>query len=853
MSKILRNALMAVTLLTAPSVALAKTPSAQAQLDTFTRQLGYHITVDNNGVTEGCLPKQACAAFTFTLTTPRTLPQSVAGSDWAIYASFIQPIMPTQNGIFDFTRINGDFYRITLKPGAKLAAGQTYTSNLLAPAHIYTPYFFFPNAYIVAGKLKPSVIAASRAGIDAETGQETLPFVTPFTDEARLANNAPGVDHVAWLTPERLYDQTAQREAATPAPEFIILPTPVSASHLPGAAIALGKGVAVSLSGVTPAEVAVALKALKAAGIAESKTGVPLTITIAAGQPESYHIVAKDGAVTITAADAAGASYALRSLAQQAAYEHGQLKPLEITDAPRFAYRGLHMDMARNFESKGHILAVIDEMAALKLNKLHLHLGDDEGWRLAIDGLPELTEIGSKRCHDLAEDTCLLPQLGAGPDNAPGVNGYLTRADYIEILKAAKARQIEVIPSFDMPGHSRAAVRSMEARYRRLMAAGKPVEASQYRLQDPDDTTAYISIQDYHDNTLNICLPSTYAFIDKVMESIKAMHDEAGEPLRIYHIGTDETAGAWVKSPACQKIMADKTITVQQLGASFITQVSDILGKKGIEPAGWSDGMGSVDPAQMPKKVQSNSWGSLFSGGGADAYRQANQGWDVVMSTPDVLYFDMPNAADGQERGYDWASRQTDIYKVFAFLPENLGANAVLMPNYIGVGQTIADPTPLQPGHRIAGMQGQIWSETTRSDRIADYLLFPRTLALAERAWHRAGWEPDYVAGKSYSYNDGSVDTAKVAADWQGFQARLLPQLSSLDAAGLTYRLPVPGAHIAGGKLEANTPIAGLAIQYKQTGTWKPYTGPVAVSGPVSLRIVSPNGKRVSRTVVVKP
>ncbi len=858
MSKLLRGLLLGATLLSTPALAAqaahaktapARAPSPQARLDAFASGLGYHITVtDNRVLGNGCPDKpvqQACFYADLDLTLPKTLPKS----DWAIYASFVSPLLPPQSDTFDLTHINGDLYKVSPKPGVVLVPGQTYRIGLMATAHLFSPYFLIPNAYVAADGLKARVIAASRATTDKETGQEILPFVTPYSDEARLATQN-AADQTQWLTPARLYDQTAMRTGAASAPEFAILPTPVEARHVDGRAIDLSKGIALKTT-VPTAELAAALKG---SGLKTAKGGVPVTVTLMQGSPESYHIDAKSGAIAITAADAAGAAYALTSLGQQADYQHGRLKPLVVDDAPRFGFRGLHLDVARNFQSKAHILRIIDEMARYKLNRLHLHLGDDEGWRLQIPGLPELTDIGSKRCHDPKEETCLLPQLGGGPDSPAGVNGYLTRADYIDILKAARARHIEVIPSFDMPGHSRAAVRSMEARYRHLMAAGKPVEASQYRLEDPEDTTVYQSIQHYNDNTLNICLPSTYAFIDKVMESIKAMHDEAGLPLRIYHIGTDETAGAWTGSPACQIMMADEHIDIHQLGARFITKVSDILGEKGIEPAGWSDGMGSVDPKDMPKKVQSNSWGGLFGGGVADAYRQANQGWDVVMSTPEVLYLDMPQAADGHERGYDWASRQTDLYKVFAFMPENLGANASIMTNTLSQGATIADTTPLEPGRRIDGMQGQLWSETVRSDAIADYMLFPRTLAVAERAWHRGDWEPDYVAGKSYSFGDGSVPADKLAADWQGFQAKLVPELKHLDAAGIAYRLPVPGARIANGKLEANSPIAGLAIQYRAgQGAWKTYAGPVAVNGTVSLRTVSPSGHRVSRTVTVAP
>jgi len=156
----------------------------------------------------------------------------------------------------------------------------------------------------------------------------------------------------------------------------------------------------------------------------------------------------------------------------------------------------------------------------------------------------------------------------------------------------------------------------------------------------------------------------------------------------------------------------------------------------------------------------------------------------------------------------------------------------------------------LAAGHRITGMQGQLWSETVRSPQIADYMLFPRTLALAERAWHRGPWEPPYIASKSYAFADGSVDTRALLADWNGFQARLIPRLAELDRQNITYRLPVPGARVTGGMLEANAPLAGLKIQYRTaTAPWRIYHGPVAVTGLVALRTLSPDGRRVSRTV----
>jgi hexosaminidase len=847
MSRLWRACLLAL-LLSSPATRAA-TSQDQAALDSFAKNLGYRFTLVSNKVTDGCPDKpvqQTCFSATLDLTMPKTMPTG----DWSLYLGFAENVLPLNSDSFTLTSVNGSLHRIAPKPGMA-KAGTAYHLNFTGPTHFFSPYILLPNVYVAQEGLKARVIEATRPKRDPNSHLEELPFITPFTDETQLATARPD-DATVWLTPERLFAQDAQRHMDVAAPEFIILPTPAKAAHLDGAVVDLTAGVHLALHGVRAADIAPALTALKRQ-VPVGKAGPELAVTAdPAMQPEAYRINAQNGAISITAADAAGASYALRSLTQQAAYEKLRLKPLEIEDAPRFGFRGLMLDLGRNFHPKAQILAVMEQMAAVKLNKLHLHLGDDEGWRLEIGGLPELTAIGARRCHDPAETRCMMPFLGIGPDSIAPATGHLSRADYIEILKAAKARQIEVIPSFDMPGHSRAAIIAMKARARRLIAEGKPEEAARTRLDEPEDKTVYSSIQHYNDNTLNVCLPSTYTFIGTVIDSLKAMHQEAGLPLRIYHIGADETAGAWKDSPACRKLMADQHLTLPQLGNVFLARVAGILHDKGIEPAGWSDGFSSLDPAQLPGKVQSNSWGNLFGSGIAEAHRHANQGWDVVMSTPETLYFDMPYAADGWERGTDWASRATDLYKVFSFMPENLGANAAVMTDRNGKGVAIADTAPLNAGHRITGMQGQLWSETIRNPQIADYMLFPRTLALAEHAWHKAAWEPDYAAGKSYAFADGSVDSKALLSDWNGFQAKLLPRLAELDLANITYRLPVPGARITGGVLEANAPIAGLKIQYRSgTAPWRRYNGPVAVNGPVTLRTLSPDGKRGSRTVSV--
>ena len=290
--------------------------------------------------------------------------------------------------------------------------------------------------------------------------------------------------------------------------------------------------------------------------------------------------------MTIVGGDPAGAFYGLQSLA---GLLPGPIPHLVIPhDSPRYPHRGLQLDIARNFHPLGSILAVVDQMAAYKLNVLHLHLTDDEGWRLEIPGLPELTSVGGRRCHDLGETICLLPQLGSGPgtDREGGGSGYLRREQMVALLRAARARHIEVVPEVDSPGHARAAIKAMEVRAR----AGDAT----YRLSDPQDTSQYHSVQNYDDNAINACLESSYAFVAKVMDELKAMYAEAGVPLRTWHVGADEVgAGAWSGSPACQKLYGTTPglRSVDDVHAYFIGRVNRLAKERGLGLRGWSDGL----------------------------------------------------------------------------------------------------------------------------------------------------------------------------------------------------------------------------------------------------------------------
>ena len=548
--------------------------------------------------------------------------------------------------------------------------------------------------------------------------------------------------------------------------------------------------------------------------------------------------------------------YALQSIAGLVSLDNLVVPALTITDAPRYAFRGMHIDVARNFRSKQFILDTLEQMAAYKLNKLHLHLADDEGWRLAINGLPELTEIGATRCLDLTEQQCLLPQLGAGLDPQASINGFYSADDYIEILRAARAQFIEVIPSLDMPGHSRAAMIAMEARYNRLQASGHTAQANEFRLVEPSDTTEYRSIQHYNDNTLNVCIDSTYRFIDKILDEVSELHKQAGVAFNTYHIGADETAGAWVNSPSCQALKKHHP-DLHSFNGYFIEKVSAMVAKKGLKVAGWSDGMGDVNVTNMPNNVQSNAWATLSENGHTVAHQQANQGWDVVLSSPDVAYFDFPYQSHPQEPGNHWASRAIDSKKVFDFMPDNLPAHAEIWQSVKAHDYT-ADDRKTVKKKPFYGIQGHLWSELMRSDSQAEYMMYPRLLALAERAWHQAPWELAYnQQGAVYNSKSGQFTPlmrAQRTADWQRFAALVgFKELAKLSHAGRIYRIPSVAARIENAQLDAFTPYPGMAIEYQdETGHWYGYDPQKPPKSAAQVRAIAPTQTRKGRALIVQ-
>lgn len=838
----------------------------------FAQTLKISHRLITNRVTEQCdKSKTAGACYEAELTL---VPAGALGNNnWQIRFSNMSPIQMEESPLFDIEHINGDLHKIVPTSQFRgFEAGQTYSIKLRAGFWMLSQTDRMPNYYLVDHNNEAHVIASTVAKIDPETGLEILPHAVPLTQADSHFKRTPK-DNTKPATAQWLYGENQPYYQQVNV-SHSILPTPKSVKALRMAGnLDLSGGVTLETNDFDRKGLVAAIERFAYLGVKESDSGTPIILTKVDHLPdEGYQLSTSRSGIQILASTETGAFYGLQSIASLLDPTHHTVPFVAIEDEPRFEFRGMHIDVSRNFKSKSFIFAVLDQMAAYKLNKFHFHLADDEGWRVEIPGLPELTEVGAYRCHEPQESNCLLPQLGAGPDRGSEMNGYYTVDDYQQILQYARARHIQVIPSMDMPGHSRAAIRSMATRYRNLARIGQMEQARQYLLHDIEDATQYESIQFYNDNTLNACMDSSYDFIEKVVDELRILHQSADNPLTTYHIGADETAGAWVKSSACESLLKNNVMGISEaedIAAYFIERVSQILAQRNIEAAGWNDGMGHTNPARMPKVVQSNAWSPLAWNGHVAAHEQTNRGWQLVLSSPDALYFDFPYEADADERGYYWGARRINSRKVFSMMPENLPAHAEYWLDREDNPYTADDTTkidesgkvtqqPIKPGLRFHGIQGQLWSETVRTDNQALYMIFPRIYALAERAWHKADWELDYnYDGAVYSRNSGFfkvADQQQQAKDWQRFANHIAKKsLVKADSVGLFYRLPTPGAIIKDGKLLMNNAYPGLPMEFRVAGQdWQVYNNPVKVDGEVEVRTSTPDRKRKSRTLTVQ-
>jgi len=811
--------------------------------------------------------------------TIKNIGQAALANNWAIYFNQISGPVPgnATSGNVEMIHVNGDFYGVKPSDGFKLGVGEEITIEYQganwatkksdAPSGIY--------AVFVDGN-----------------GKELAPqpiknyTISPFVKPEQL--NRAAADKFPIPTNEYRYKENAKLTKLGKGELLPIIPSPVKAT--------IGKGIleltndfSIAYFGELQGEADFLVAQLEELGL-EVKTydgGTKgnksillstVSTPIVGKSKEAYRLKVdpENETITIEGTDAAGVFYGIQSLMSLMPNEVYQQKNTRISfnellveDAPRFEYRGLMLDVSRNFHSKKLVKKLLTLMANYKLNKFHFHLTDDEGWRLEIPDLPELTEIGAKRGHTLDETDRLQPAYGSGPNmDAAAGTGYYTVADYIEILKFAQARHIEVIPEIDVPGHSRSCIIPMRVRHDRLIAAGKEVEAKQYLLNDENDKSEYRTAQSYNDNVINVCMESTYTFFEKVVDEIVEMHNMAGVPLKMLHTGGDEVpGGAWQKSPICADLVANnKGVEGDVVGMTnyFLKRLSKILAKKNLAVGGWEEiglhlaGHGAPrrpNPEFVNDRFVPFVWNSIFGWGGEDiAYQLANLGYPVVLCNASNLYFDLSYDKDPENAGLYWAG-YVNTRTAYDFVPFDLFKTAQ-MGRY---GEKL-DRAALAKGKaklnskaqkNVLGIQGQLWSETLISPERLELSTFPKLMGLAERAWaQQPAWATDADEDKRFT---------NLEKDWNQFTNTIgQKEMTRMDylSGGVGYYIPPAGAKIEAGKLYANTAFPGLSIRYtidgsEPTVTSQEYTEPIEVKGDVKLKVFSGGGNS-SRTTIVK-
>ncbi|MEW9555941.1 beta-N-acetylhexosaminidase [Nonomuraea sp. NPDC050783] len=415
------------------------------------------------------------------------------------------------------------------------------------------------------------------------------------------------------------------------------------------------------------------------------------TITLGLGDlpPEGYRLTVGPGRADIVAGGPAGAFYGaqtFRQLLPAAAFRRAAaagpyaVPGAYVEDAPRFPWRGCLLDVARHFLPKHEVLRFIDLLALHKLNVLHLHLTDDQGWRIEIRRHPRLTEVGSWRRES---------QTGwNGPPDGRPHGGYYTQDDLREIVAYAARRNVMVVPEIDLPGHTQAAI----AAYPELGNLGTPLEVR---------TTWGIGV-----NVLNV-EESTIAFFQDVLEEVLELF-----PAPYVCVGGDECRkDQWRASPAARRRMAELGLRdEEELQSWFIRRFADWLGERGRRLVGWDE---ILEGGLAPGAVVA-SWRGEFG-----AVAAARRGHDVVNCSNTSLYLDY-RQAPGEEEPVPFGTVLT-LEDVYAFEP---------VPAELR-GEPAAE--------RVLGAQAGIWTELIDSGRGVDYMAFPRLAAFAETVWSPAG------------------------------------------------------------------------------------------------------------------
>lgn len=429
----------------------------------------------------------------------------------------------------------------------------------------------------------------------------------------------------------------------------------------------------------------------------DSRKGDVCLVTDATLKSEAYKLEITIKKITIRASDLQGFYYALQSIRQllPSAIESEQVTEnvdwtvpaLTITDQPRFGYRGLLVDVARFFSPKENLLRIIDCMAMLKLNKLHLHLVDDNGWRIEIKKYPLLTEIGSCRVDRPGKT---FPERRNPRQGEPTVEkGFYTQDEIREIVRYAQERHIEVIPEIEMPAHSNAALAA-------------------YPLLSCPVVDKFIGVLpglggNHADVIFCAGNDSVFTFLQDILDEVLELF-----PSKYIHLGGDEARKThWEECPLCQaRMKAENLENTEELQGYFMARVARYVQNKGREVIGWDE----LTNARIPEGSIILGW----QGYGQAALKAAELGHRFIMTPARILYLI-------RYQGPQW------------FEPITYFGNNTLKDVY-DYEPVQKDWTP-QAASLLMGVQACMWTEFCNSPADVDYLLFPRLSALAEVAW----------------------------------------------------------------------------------------------------------------------
>ena len=406
--------------------------------------------------------------------------------------------------------------------------------------------------------------------------------------------------------------------------------------------------------------------------------------------PESYTLSVTPQQILIRATSGAGLFYGLQTLlqlAQPSGAGSYSIASVEIEDTPRFAYRGLMLDVSRHFSTKEFIKKQIDALAYYKINRLHLHLTDAAGWRLEIKKYPLLTEFAAWRT-----DPTWKQWWNGGRKyvrfDAPGAyGGYYTQDDIREILEYARQHYITVIPEIEMPSHSEEVL----AAYPQLSCSGEPYKNSDFCVGNEE----------------------TFMFLENVLTEVMELF-----PSEYIHIGGDEAGkSAWKTCPKCQKRMKDEHLAnVDELQSYLIHRIEKLLNNHGRHLLGWDEILqGGIAPnaTVMSWRGEEGGIAAVTSGHRAimtpGAYCYLDSYQDAPYSQPEAIGGYLP------------------LKKVYSYNPVPASLTA-------------------EQAKLVYGVQGNLWVEYIPTPEHVEYMIYPRILALAETAWsapERKSW-PDF-------------------------------------------------------------------------------------------------------------